>query len=217
MRRADWGWALLVIVIWGVNFVPMKLGLQELSPLLLSAMRFCLASLPLLLFIRKPASLTWRLLALYGLVQGVGQFGLLFAGLALGMPAGMASVVLQAQAFISMLLGALFLREQPKPWQWMGLIVASAGLGALLLALVALSGLLGARLAPRATPDEASRAQGEAMLAQQLADQQAFTRAADDIFLASSFLFLSLIVLIWFTKRPAPQAGGGADAAAGAH
>ena len=54
--------------------------------------------------------------------------------------------------------------------------LASAGLGALLLALVALSGLLGARLAPRATPDEASRAQGEAMLAQQLADQQAFTR-----------------------------------------
>ena len=64
MRRADWGWALLVIVIWGVNFVPMKLGLQELSPLLLSATRFCLASLPFLLLIRKPASLTWRLLAL---------------------------------------------------------------------------------------------------------------------------------------------------------
>ena len=99
MRRADWGWALLVIVIWGVNFVPMKLGLQELSPLLLSAMRFCLASLPFLLFIRKPASLTWRLLALYGLVQGVGQFGLLFAGLALGMPAGMASVCCRRRRF----------------------------------------------------------------------------------------------------------------------
>nr|WP_304518285.1 DHA2 family efflux MFS transporter permease subunit [Comamonas sp. Y33R10-2] len=50
-----------------------------------------------------------------------------------------------------------------------------------------------------------------------LIDQQAFTRAADDIFLASSFLFLSLIALIWFTKRPAAQAGGAADAAAGAH
>lgn len=129
MSRSDWGWALLVILIWGVNFVPMKLGLQELSPLLLSAMRFCLASLPFLLFVRKPASLTWRLLAVYGLVQGVGQFGLLFAGLALGMPAGMASVVLQAQAFISLLLGALFLQEQPKPWQWAGLVIASLGLG----------------------------------------------------------------------------------------
>ncbi|WP_120967696.1 DHA2 family efflux MFS transporter permease subunit [Comamonas sp. lk] len=49
-----------------------------------------------------------------------------------------------------------------------------------------------------------------------LIDQQAFTRAADDIFLASSFLFLSLIILIWFTKRPEASAGG-ADAAAGAH
>ena len=49
-----------------------------------------------------------------------------------------------------------------------------------------------------------------------LIDQQAFTRAADDIFLASSMLFLTLIVLIWFTKRPAPMAGS-SDAAAGAH
>ncbi len=128
MRRSDWLRALLVIVIWGVNFVAMKWGLEELSPLLLSAMRFCVASLPFLLFVRKPASLTWGVLAAYGLVQGVGQFGMLFAGLALGMPAGMASVVLQAQAFISLLLGALFLHEQPRPWQWMGLVVASAGL-----------------------------------------------------------------------------------------
>ena len=49
-----------------------------------------------------------------------------------------------------------------------------------------------------------------------LIDQQAFTRAADDIFLGSAMLFLLLIVLIWFTKRPAPH-GGGAAEAAGAH
>ena len=47
-----------------------------------------------------------------------------------------------------------------------------------------------------------------------LIDQQAFTRAADDIFYGSSFLFLALIVLIWFTARP--QGSGGADAG-GAH
>lgn len=129
MSRSDWLRAVLVIVIWGVNFLAMKWGLEELSPLLLSAMRFCVASLPFLLFVRKPASLTWGVLAAYGLVQGVGQFGMLFAGLALGMPAGMASVVLQAQAFISLLLGALFLHEQPKPWQWIGLVIASVGLG----------------------------------------------------------------------------------------
>lgn len=129
MRQADWLRALLVIVIWGVNFLPMKWGLEQLSPLLLSAMRFCVASLPFLLFVRKPANLTWGVLAAYGLVQGLGQFGMLFGGLALGMPAGMASVVLQAQAFISLLLGALFLHEQPRPWQWIGLVIASVGLG----------------------------------------------------------------------------------------
>ena len=59
--------------------------------------------------------------SLLHLVQGVGQFGLLFTGMKLGMPAGMASVVLQTQAFITMLLAAAFLQERPKPWQWLGL------------------------------------------------------------------------------------------------
>lgn len=134
MRPIDRLSALLVILIWGVNFIVMKWGLQELSPLMLSALRFLMASVPLLLFVRKPASLSWGVLAAYGLVQGVGQFGLLFAGMALGMPAGMASVVLQAQAFASLLLGALFLKEEPKPWQWMGLCIAIAGLAVIAMA-----------------------------------------------------------------------------------
>ena len=134
MRPIDWLSALLVILIWGVNFIVMKWGLEELSPLMLSALRFLMASVPLLLFVRKPASLSWGVLAAYGLVQGVGQFGLLFAGMALGMPAGMASVVLQAQAFASLLLGALFLKEEPKPWQWMGLCIAIAGLAVIAMA-----------------------------------------------------------------------------------
>src|SRR5258708_37594496 len=62
------------------------------------------ASLPFLLFVRPPKSVGWRYLAAYGLVQGVGQFGMLFLGLKLGMPAGMASVVLQTQAFVTLLL-----------------------------------------------------------------------------------------------------------------
>ena len=124
----DWVLALVVIVVWGVNFVVMKWGLQEVSPLLLCALRFVAASLPFLVFVRPPATLSWRLLAAYGLVQGVGQFGLLFVGMQLGMPAGMASVVLQTQAFITLLLAAVLLRERPQPWQWAGLCIAIAGL-----------------------------------------------------------------------------------------
>ncbi len=128
MSLADWLRALLVILVWGVNFVVTKWGLEELTPMLLSALRFAMASLPLLLFVRKPASLSWGLLAAYGLVQGAGQFGLLYIGMNMGMPAGMASVVLQAQAFISLLLGVALLREYPRSWQWLGLVVATIGL-----------------------------------------------------------------------------------------
>jgi len=128
MSRADWLSALIVIVVWGLNFVVMKWGLATLSPLLLCALRFVAASLPFLLFVRPPLNLSWGLLAAYGLVQGVGQFGLLFTGMKLGMPAGMASVVLQTQAFITMLMAAALLGEKPQRWQWIGLTVAIAGL-----------------------------------------------------------------------------------------
>jgi O-acetylserine/cysteine efflux transporter len=128
MSRSDWLSALIVIVVWGLNFIAMKWGLQTLSPLLLCALRFVAASLPFLLFVRPPRSLSWGLLAAYGLVQGVGQFGLLFTGMKLGMPAGMASVVLQTQAFITMLLAAALLGEKPRRWQWLGLTIAIGGL-----------------------------------------------------------------------------------------
>jgi DHA2 family multidrug resistance protein len=50
-----------------------------------------------------------------------------------------------------------------------------------------------------------------------LIDQQAFTRAADDIFLASAGIFLVLIASIWLTRRPAPHRGGAPADAGGAH
>ena len=128
MSRSDWLSALIVIVVWGLNFVVMKWGLATVSPLLLCALRFMAASLPFLLFVRPPKNLSWGLLAAYGLVQGVGQFGLLFTGMKLGMPAGMASVVLQTQAFITMLMAAALLGEKPQRWQWIGLTIAIAGL-----------------------------------------------------------------------------------------
>ncbi|NCT97488.1 MAG: EamA family transporter [Comamonadaceae bacterium] len=116
-----------VVVIWGLNFVVMKLGLQAVSPMLLGALRFAAASLPFLLFV-KPPPLPWRFIAGYGLVQGLGQFGFLFLGLQLGMTAGMASVVMQTQAFFTLLLAVPLLGERVRAHQWLGLGVALAGL-----------------------------------------------------------------------------------------
>jgi len=119
-----------VVAIWGTNFVVMKWGLQGLSPMLLGALRYTVASLPFLLFVRWPA-VPWRFVVLYGLVQGIGQFGLLFTGLALGMTAGMASVVMQTQALFTLLLAAPLLHERASPSQWIGLAVSAAGLVAI--------------------------------------------------------------------------------------
>jgi O-acetylserine/cysteine efflux transporter len=119
--------ALAVVVIWGLNFVVMKVGLKGLSPMLLGALRFAFASLPFLLFVRMP-TVPWRFVAAYGLAQGLGQFGFLFWGLQLGMTAGMASVVMQMQAFFTLLLVAPLLGERARGWQWLGLVVALGGL-----------------------------------------------------------------------------------------
>ena len=127
LSRGDLLRALAVVVIWGLNFVVMKLGLQGLSPMLLGALRFTAASLPFLLFVPRPA-LPWRFVVGYGLAQGLGQFGFLFLGLQLGMTAGMASVVMQTQAFFTLLLAAPLLGERAKPWQWWGLLLAFGGL-----------------------------------------------------------------------------------------
>lgn len=125
--RGDALRALAVVVIWGLNFVVMKLGLQTLGPMLLGALRFMAASLPFLLFVRPP-QLPWRYVAGYGFAQGFGQFGFLFLGLQLGMTAGMASVVMQTQAFFTLLLAVPLLGERARMSQWLGLAVALGGL-----------------------------------------------------------------------------------------
>ena len=127
LSAGDWLGAAGVVLIWGLNFVVMKIALQDLSPMLLGALRFTFASLPFLAFLPRPA-LPWRFIAGYGLAQGLGQFGFLFLGLSLGMPAGMASVVMQTQAFITLLLAGPVLGERATPWQWAGLVLALAGL-----------------------------------------------------------------------------------------
>lgn len=125
--RGDALRALAVVVIWGLNFVVMKLGLQSLSPWLLGALRFAAAALPFVWFVRPPP-LPWGFVAGYGLAQGLGQFGFLFLGLQLGMTAGMASVVMQMQAFFTLMLALPILGERARTRQWLGVGVALAGL-----------------------------------------------------------------------------------------
>lgn len=119
--------ALVVVVVWGVNFVVMKFALRDFTPLQLGAARYVFAVLPLLLFVRPPA-IPWKWLALYGLFQGVGQFGILFLALKVGMTAALASVLLQTQVFFTALFGFVLLRERASRPLQAGMVLAALGL-----------------------------------------------------------------------------------------
>jgi len=119
--------AAVVVVTWGVNFVVIKVGLAGAPPLLLGALRFLLAAFPAVLFVPRPKVKARWVLA-YGLTICVGQFAFLFSAMHLGMPAGLASLVLQAQAFFTIGLAALVLGERWHLHGAAGLLLAAGGL-----------------------------------------------------------------------------------------
>lgn len=120
--------ALLVVSIWGTNFVAIKVALRELPPLLLCAVRFILVAVPAVFFLPRPA-VPWRQLAIYGLTMFALHFGFLFLGMKLGMSAGLASLTLQFQVFVTLALAAAILKERISPVQIAGALTAFAGFG----------------------------------------------------------------------------------------
>ncbi|MFA6994732.1 MAG: EamA family transporter [Candidatus Paceibacterota bacterium] len=128
MNRKDIGLAILVVAIWGFNFVAIKVGLKEIPPILLCALRFFLAAFPAVFFIKRPA-VPFRLVIAFGLVMFAFQFALLFSGMSAGTTAGLASLVLQVQVFFTVVLAVIFLAEQPSLWQIAGALTSFSGIG----------------------------------------------------------------------------------------
>ena len=119
--------ALVVAVVWGVNFVVIHVGLDHFPPLLFAALRFCLVALALP-FVPRPGVPAKYVVAV-GVFLSAGQFGLLFLGIDKGMPAGLASLVLQLQAAFTVGLAVLLLKERPQGAQLAGGALALAGIG----------------------------------------------------------------------------------------
>ena len=128
MPIRDIALALGVVLIWGLNFVAIKWGVDEVPPFLLTALRYIGCALPAVFFIRRP-NVAWQILVAYGLTVGVLQFSFLFTAMRLGMPAGLASLVMQMQVFFTMGLAVLLLGDRPTPLQYGGAAIALAGLG----------------------------------------------------------------------------------------
>lgn len=132
----------LVVLAWGSNFTAMKLALEDLPPFLFVGLRFAIL-LPLLVVLKRPKVPWWKIIAVGALIN-MGQFAFLFAALAAGASAGLASLLIQTQVPLTILLSFLVFGERIRPLQVAGLLVAVAGLGVFALSVggsVTLTGL----------------------------------------------------------------------------
>ena len=124
--------ALAVAGVWGTNFVIIKIALEHLPPLLFAALRFSFALVPAMFFLPRPAVATGNL-ALYGLLNGVGQFGLLYVAMKGHISPGIASLVIQVQVFFTIGLSMWISHERVRPFQWLALLLATMGIAIIVL------------------------------------------------------------------------------------
>jgi O-acetylserine/cysteine efflux transporter len=117
-----------VAVLWGFNFVAIRLGVDDVPPLLFVAIRFLLVAVPAVFFFKPPA-IGWKNIVLIGAFMSLGQFALLYVSIELGMPAGLASLLLQTQVVLTVIVAAVLLRERPTRLQLVGIAVGMLGLG----------------------------------------------------------------------------------------
>ena len=118
---------LAVIISWGLNFVPMIYAMNDLTPIQLGVGRFLFSSLPFVWFVARPR-FPFRWLLLYAATQGFGQFMLLFIALTIGMPAGIASLLMQVQVFFTAILGVVLFNEVLSRAFKIGMMMSAIGL-----------------------------------------------------------------------------------------
>jgi len=118
---------LAIVAVWGFAFVPIKVALREVPPFALVALRFAMAAVPLVFFVKRPA-MPWRYVVGYGIAIGVLQFGLLFLGMKLGMPAGLSSLVIQMQVFFTIGLAVALDGDRISRYNLMGAGIAVIGI-----------------------------------------------------------------------------------------
>lgn len=124
--------AILVTLVWGVNFPITKLGLLSMEPFLLTGIRFTLAALPLVFFIPRP-NIPFRYVVIYGFIFGLGMWGIINYGIQVGVHPGVASLLIQLSAFFTMGWGALLFKERLRATQWLGALFAFVGLVGIIL------------------------------------------------------------------------------------
>ncbi|MGY2272457.1 MULTISPECIES: EamA family transporter [Pseudomonas] len=123
--------AVLVTLVWGVNFPITKLGLRAIDPFVLTGIRFALAALPLVFFIKRPA-VKFSYVAAYGFIFGLGMWGVINYGIQVGVSPGIASLIIQLSVFFTMGWGFVLFKEKIRGAQMLGAVLALIGLAGII-------------------------------------------------------------------------------------
>lgn len=130
MPLRDQFFAFLVAFIWGLVFIAAKYGVQEIPPLMLTALRFFFSAFPAVFFIAPPRA-KLSIIVAYGLVLAVGQFGFVFTAMSMGISVGLTAIVVQTQVFFTIILTVIVFRERPLAHQIAGMVIAFCGIALL--------------------------------------------------------------------------------------
>lgn len=131
MHKKHLALALLVTLVWGLNFPITKLGLHSIDPFVLTGIRFALAALPLVFIIRRPA-VKFGYVAAYGVIFGLGMWGVINYGIQRGVSPGIASLLIQLSVFFSLGWGCVLFKEKIRGAQWLGAFLALIGLAGII-------------------------------------------------------------------------------------
>lgn len=127
MKTRDILITVIVMAIWGFNFSMIKLGVNDVDPLLVAASRFLFATFPIIFFIRKP-NVSWRYLLGYGIVFGTGIWGMASMAITFGLSSGMAAVLLQIDVITTVFVGVWLYKETISPRMLSGILIACVGI-----------------------------------------------------------------------------------------
>ena len=142
MSRFDVVLAIFVALVWGFAFVVIKVGVDNFPPLLFSAMRFTFVAFPLVFFLPAPKT-PWQIIVAIGFALGVIKFSLLFVSIDVGLAPGLASLLIQLQAFFTVIFAAVLLKEKPTRRQITGIIIAFCGITLVMTTIDSSTTLLG--------------------------------------------------------------------------
>lgn len=131
MQKQHLALAVLVTLVWGLNFPITKLGLNAIDPFVLTGIRFALAALPLAFFIKPPA-VHFGYVAAYGVIFGLGMWGVINYGIQRGVSPGIASLIIQLSVFFTLGWGCVLFKEKIRNAQWVGASLALIGLAGII-------------------------------------------------------------------------------------